>query len=94
VDNICVSALSRLLMPSSLNVGFDLSGGNTTLPPSRIPFARSVAASNSPIFRSTSATTSMLRDNADSRRFVMTICYDFAFLEVRNLTKPFIYKGW
>jgi hypothetical protein len=45
-------------------------------------------------FAATSVTTFALRDMADSRRFVMTFCYDLPVLEVKNLTKPFIYKAW
>ena len=42
----------------------------------------------------TSMTTFALRDMADSRRFVMTFCYDSAVLEAKKLTIPFIYKDW
>jgi hypothetical protein len=42
----------------------------------------------------TSVTTFTLRDMTDFGRFVMTFCYDSAVLEVKKLTKPFIYKAW
>ena len=41
-----------------------------------------------------SVTTFALGDMANSRRFVMTFCYDSALLEAKKLTIPFVYRDW